>query len=265
MAEQPATKVDAAEAALRAWLSPGRRRAGDRLPPEHELATQLGVSRGTLRAALARLEAGGEIVRRRGSGTFVGDQRGLPEFKAGLEVLESYATLARRQGLRLTAEELRIEHRPGGPAASAALRLPPDAQALVVERTLVADDVPVAWMRDVVVPAVPLPSDAVIERRLRAGRMLLDLLGEHGTPVAFARTQVQARLVDDAAMARQLGVPVPTAAIELVETMHSRDGTPLQHSVNVFAPGRLSVHVMRSLGGEQPLEELLPPLARRPR
>ncbi len=32
----------------------------------------LGVSRGTLRSALRRLEEAGEIVRRQGSGTFVG-------------------------------------------------------------------------------------------------------------------------------------------------------------------------------------------------
>ena len=56
--------VDATETALRERLSPGRARQGDRLPPEKELAETLGVSRGTLRLALERLESNGEIVRR---------------------------------------------------------------------------------------------------------------------------------------------------------------------------------------------------------
>src|SRR4051812_11985677 len=49
--------VDSAEQALRDWLAPGRHRTGDRLPPEHELGAMLGVSRGTLRTALQRLES----------------------------------------------------------------------------------------------------------------------------------------------------------------------------------------------------------------
>ncbi|MGH2885948.1 MAG: winged helix-turn-helix domain-containing protein [Solirubrobacteraceae bacterium] len=69
--------MDSAEEALHNWLAGGRYRQGDRLPPEHEVATMLGVSRGTLRSALRRLEERGEIVRRQGSGSFVG-RSGVP-------------------------------------------------------------------------------------------------------------------------------------------------------------------------------------------
>ena len=58
----------------------------------------LGISRGTLRLALERLSANGEIVRRQGSGTYVGRVAVPSAFSEGLEVLESYASLARRQG-----------------------------------------------------------------------------------------------------------------------------------------------------------------------
>jgi GntR family transcriptional regulator len=44
---------------------------GDRLPPESELATTLDVAVGTLRKALAELEARGLLERRQGSGTYV--------------------------------------------------------------------------------------------------------------------------------------------------------------------------------------------------
>ena len=64
--------VDIAEDALRTWLATGRHRPGERLPPEQELSAHLGISRGTLRTALRRLEESGEIVRRQGSGTYVG-------------------------------------------------------------------------------------------------------------------------------------------------------------------------------------------------
>src|ERR1700744_580409 len=82
--------VDGAERALRNWLAPGRYRQGDRLPPEHEVAAMLGVSRGTLRSALQRLEESGEIVRRQGSGTFVGRMAVPTAFGERLERPEAY-------------------------------------------------------------------------------------------------------------------------------------------------------------------------------
>lgn len=45
---------------------------GDRLPGEEALSAQYGVSRPTVREVLARLRAGGYIVSRQGSGSYVG-------------------------------------------------------------------------------------------------------------------------------------------------------------------------------------------------
>ena len=57
---------------LRAWLAQRELPEGGRLPPERELCDLLGVSRGELRKALARLEADGELWRHVGKGTFRG-------------------------------------------------------------------------------------------------------------------------------------------------------------------------------------------------
>src|SRR5918997_1034903 len=93
--------VDVAEEALRGWLATGRHRPGERLPPEQELSAHLGISRGTLRTALQRLEETGEIVRRQGSGTYVGRAASPTAFVEGLERLEPYSMLARRRGVEL--------------------------------------------------------------------------------------------------------------------------------------------------------------------
>src|SRR5579864_6904870 len=151
--------VDGAERALRNWLAPGRYRQGDRLPPEHEVASMLGVSRGTLRSALQRLEEGGEIVRRQGSGTFVGHTAIPTALDERLERLEPYSSVARRRGLRLSCIDLRIEHRAVGGEAGAALGLAPIAHTMTFSRTLVADGAPVAVMFDVVHPSIALPEE----------------------------------------------------------------------------------------------------------
>src|SRR5215471_21651263 len=48
-----------------------RLRPGDRLPPERDLAAQIGVSRPTLRMGLHALAAMGCVQSRHGSGTFI--------------------------------------------------------------------------------------------------------------------------------------------------------------------------------------------------
>jgi DNA-binding FadR family transcriptional regulator len=54
---------------------------GDRLPPERELADQLGIARSTLRQALTSLTESGHLTaqRGRGGGTFVSDEPPLAE------------------------------------------------------------------------------------------------------------------------------------------------------------------------------------------
>src|SRR3712207_524057 len=117
----------------------------------------LGVSRGTLRSALQRLEARGEVVRRQGSGTFVGRVDMPHTLVEGLERLESYASLARRRGLALTHRDLEIEKRPIGAELAAVFGLPETAVAPVIKRLVVVEGRPNAVMIDIVHPDVPLP------------------------------------------------------------------------------------------------------------
>jgi GntR family transcriptional regulator, transcriptional repressor for pyruvate dehydrogenase complex len=56
---------------IRSVIETGAYRVGSRLPPERELALQLGVSRPSLREALIALEIGGRVEIRGGSGVYV--------------------------------------------------------------------------------------------------------------------------------------------------------------------------------------------------
>jgi GntR family transcriptional repressor for pyruvate dehydrogenase complex len=69
------TVVETVTEQLRAQILTGSFAPGVRLPPERDLAEQLGVNRLTLRAALARLEALGLIRTHHGSGSVVRDFR----------------------------------------------------------------------------------------------------------------------------------------------------------------------------------------------
>ena len=241
--------MDVAEAALRQRLAPGRARPGDRLPPEKELADSLGVSRGTLRLALERLESNGEVNRRQGSGTFVGRVAMPAAFSEGLEVLESYTSLARRQGERLTARDISIEQArtPGYVAEELGVRR--GVRAPLIQRTLVADDAVTAHMRDVVHPDITIPPTDELRSALEAGNMMLDVLVGNGVPKSrSARTHVNPRMVEpDSRLGQALEATRVTATLELVEVMHLADGKAVQYSTQVFQPGSIDLHVMRSL------------------
>jgi GntR family transcriptional repressor for pyruvate dehydrogenase complex len=58
---------------VRTLIERGALRPGDRLPAERDLASQIGVSRPSLRAGLHALAAMGVVRSRHGSGTFIHD------------------------------------------------------------------------------------------------------------------------------------------------------------------------------------------------
>jgi GntR family transcriptional regulator len=240
--------VDDTELALRAWLATGSHRPGDRLPPELELAAMLGVSRGTLRTALDRLEDTGEITRRQGSGTYVGKAVRPTAFHEGLEVLRPYSELAERRGVALTVRDLELVERRLGSEVAEVFGLASEDLAWTVTRTILADGEPVAVMRDVVRPGVSLPPAQTLRGAIEAGEMVLDVLLGHGVAIAFAVTRVRPLLLSGRErLGRALGVKRATAALELEEIMHLASGEAVQHSSDTFAPGGIDLQVRRNL------------------
>jgi DNA-binding GntR family transcriptional regulator len=245
--------VDVAEEALRSWLATGRHRPGERLPPEQELSAHLGISRGTLRTALRRLEESGEIVRRQGSGTYVG-RVATTSLDEGLEKLVSYSELARRRGVTLELGELEVEEARLGPEVGERLGLGPDATATSVTRVLLMDGAPGAWMRDVVHPDVELPSPSRLRQALERGQMVLDVLLKSGVPVAYTRAHITARVLTKRdRVGKALGVKDTVAALEIDHVTCTAEGTPVEYSTDIFLPRSLDLHVMRWLEDVPPV------------
>jgi ABC-type glycerol-3-phosphate transport system substrate-binding protein len=59
------------------WVRSGKVTPGSRLPPERELSRQFGVSRHTVREAIAELEREGIVYRVQGSGTYVAHRKAV--------------------------------------------------------------------------------------------------------------------------------------------------------------------------------------------
>ncbi|MEA2419397.1 MAG: GntR family transcriptional regulator [Thermoleophilaceae bacterium] len=245
--------MDVAEEALRRWLATGRHRVGERLPPEQELSARLGISRGTLRTALGRLEHSGEIVRRQGSGTYVGRAASWA-LDEGLEKLVSYSELARRRGVSLEIGELEVEERRLGPDLGQLFGLDPDTPATTITRVLLMDGDPGARMQDVVHPDVDLPAPAKLRQALERGQMVLDVLLKQGVPVAYNRSRIVARvLAPDDPVGVALGVTATIGALEIEHVTCTAEGAPVEHSTDTFLPRSLDLHVVRWLEDVPPV------------
>jgi GntR family transcriptional regulator len=215
----------------------------------------LGVSRGTLRTALQRLEHTGEIVRRQGSGTFVGRVATPTAFVEGLERLEPYSMLARRRGVKLGVRAVEIEDRPIGPEVGAKFALDPETVGAHVSRLVLAGGEPAAYMTDVVHPSIALPSAAALRRAFERGEMIMDVMLGQGVPIAFATTRVLPRLITPREnVGRLFGVTRTTAVLELEETIHVTSGEVVHHSRDLFGPGGMDLHVVRALDVERPAQ-----------
>jgi GntR family transcriptional regulator len=127
------------------------REVGDSIPSERRLSTDLGVSRLTIRAALDDLVREGLLVRRQGSGTFVGE----PKIAQQL-TLTSFSDDMRRRGMVPGSRTVELKTTHAGPVLGRALHVSPDARVVRIRRVRLADDEPMA-LETLHVPAVLVP------------------------------------------------------------------------------------------------------------
>jgi GntR family transcriptional regulator len=255
--------VDIAEAAVRDWLAPGHYRRGDRLPPEYELAAMLGISRGTLRSALRRLELTGEIVRRQGSGTFVG--RLTSSVLVGPEHgrIATWSPRSCLPEMEIQVSGLRIEQRAPGARAAEVLDIAPRRRTTVISRELSVEGAPSALSRDAFHPRLSLLPTEEMYRLLSAGVKMGGLLEMTEHAISFTRTTISPRLVEpDEPDGRQLVLGQPTACLEVEEIVYDSLELPMLYSCDVFTPGGIQIEVIESVGVPHPAPVIARPRAK---
>lgn len=128
-------------------ISSGQLKAGDRLPPERELAETMNVSRITARQAIDALVDKGLVFRERGRGTFVAE----PKMR-GLIGFTSFSEDMRARGYRPSSQILLQALAPVDADACKVLKMAEDEPAIHLVRVRLADDTPVA-LQSALIPA----------------------------------------------------------------------------------------------------------------
>lgn len=198
-------------------IGSGRIAQGQALPPERELADQLGVSRATLRRALADLAAAGLVERHQGRGTFVAGGRLSEEANA----LTSLTELGASRGLAASARVLELDVVEADDADSERFSIAPGAPVVLLHRLRLLDGLPVSLDRTRV-PREALPDLEALDFRHDS---LYAALERAGRGPARADYTVEAVPAD----------PVPARLLEVAA------GTPLLRASTVSrdAAGRV--------------------------
>jgi GntR family transcriptional regulator len=123
---------------LRSAIDSGEWAAGERLPPERELAKRYGCSLITVRRALGELAREQRVERTRGRGTTVLHQPIDRDFAGSL----SFAEEMRRRGYEPDSRVVTSRLEDAGERVASALELPLGAPVAYLERLRMADGVP---------------------------------------------------------------------------------------------------------------------------
>ncbi|MDX3313245.1 GntR family transcriptional regulator [Streptomyces sp. NPDC054884] len=233
---------------LRRAIGRAQYAVGARLPAETDLAAQYGVSRGTVRQAVAALTAEGLIGSRQGARRVVLASRRSQSFAE----LRSFAQWARAMGREASGRVIDQEYRPATAEDAVRLHLRDgtpvlhvlrlrglDGEPVLVERTVYAD-----WIS----PAVESidPDCPSVTQRLLDDTGLVFAYGEHVIDAVAAGAR-------DAGL---LGVRRTSPLLRVRRVTTTREGKPVEWSDDRYRSDAVSFSVRNSTGSN--------PLARKP-
>jgi DNA-binding GntR family transcriptional regulator len=209
-------------------IAQGHLHEGSRLMPERVLATELGVSRVTIRRSLQELVSEGVLTPSHGRGWFV-TSAALSEVPSALR---GFTETVLAEGRTLQTRHLSTEVEAATPAQAKALGVRASTQLLAVSRLRVVDGAPVA----VTTSLLPL-------RRFKSlrGADLTDaslyalLASEFGVQPSRSEITVSAAAVE-APNAKLLGLRSGAPVLVVTQTTHDQDDVAFELGSTLYRP-----------------------------
>ena len=204
---------------LRGEIGAGAYAAGARIPSEQELTERYGVSRVTVRKALAELTQDGLLVRRQGKGTFVAGKR----LSRDLHSITSFSQACRQVGKTAHTRLLHVQRVPLLDADAEKLGLSSGGEGIEVARVRLADDEPVMLETNL------FPPEYAFLLEEKPDGSLYELLQRHGLEPSHAEHFISLGHAA-AQVSRCLDVPEGEAVLLLDEIVYDQRQNPMHLS-----------------------------------
>lgn len=197
---------------------------GGRLPGEMELAAELGVSRGTVRQALAILEQEGAVFRRQGDGTYANQQ--VLNITARAETAREFSELITNAGYKAQISLVKSERSQASEDLALHLATAPGTPVLVIHKVFSADGQPAIYCIDTV--PTSLLDGALDEAELATP--IFDLLVRHShLQVNYILAEV-IPIVADGELVDLLAVERGAPLLEFDETYYTETNQQIMFS-----------------------------------
>lgn len=194
-----------------------------KLKSEMDLASELGVNRGTIRKAMSDLIAQGQLVRIHGRGTFVASRTlDQPLAERLIGVSEDFI----EKGIAFETRVMEQSVQTPDPGIASLLALPTSARVFVLKRVRLVGGTPLVVMENF----VAYDHCPGIERvDLGTHRLFETLEGEFRLKLDWGRRTFQAQPATEG-VAEQLHIGIGEPVMALEQLVYLRDGSPIELS-----------------------------------
>ncbi len=211
-----------------------------RIPSESTLASELGVSRTTIRDALSRLELEGVVVRRQGAGTFV-NEAGL-QIKIRLEEIWGYEAMLQAHGYEPSTCIISVEEKPADARTARELNLRKGEPVLSVQKLFLADEQPVIFTLNHIPAQVIKRPYTPDDFHLPIYQFLPEFCQQH---LAYYLSEIAPMLASDW-LSEVLHLPQPYSALLAFEEIGYNQGNiPILMAYSYFRDDLLRLRLIR--------------------
>jgi GntR family transcriptional regulator len=213
----------------------------NRLPSEHTIAADLGISRGTVRQALAILEQEGIIIRHQGSGTFVNPH--VLQIDARVDVAYEFSELIEAAGFTPTIDTVEVKRLPADAEVAQQLAVAVGAPLLVIHKVFLASGQPTIFVMERI--PVALIREAYDDNELH--NPIFTFLQERcQVEVDYILSAIIPSLVEGDLVAR-LGVAAGQTCLQFNEVFYSPSNQPLAQATVFFRDPIIRFHALRKM------------------
>lgn len=213
---------------------------GARLPSESELADEMGVSRGTIRSALASLATTGLIDRKQGDGTYV--RLAKDSGNSLMYAVWEFAHLIEASGQQSSIGVISIDKRSATETEAGSLGIGLDEDVVVIERLFYADDQPLIYSTNL--SPVAIFSEEM--GQLDATLGLHGFLKKYCSDLEIARVDMDiSAVIANQQVQAALSLAPNTPILKIEQVFRDINRRPLVMAINHHRGDKLSLHDVR--------------------